>query len=118
MPELRQAHTFQQLIDTVLEITRFHIQQLTMQIEKLPSGQPLLKPKMFRQKADTSQRCPITEGRAQQHAISRSWVDQPQQHLDRGGFSGTVRAKKAKDLALLHLQGESFDSGIFAKYFA
>ena len=118
IPKAAQPDPFEQFVDPDGQPAAFHPEELTVQGQELAGGQPILEAEVLRQEADAGPCATIPERRSQQAGRTGSRRDQSYQHLDRGGFSGPVRAQESKHLTLLDLQGEALYGGVVAEYFS
>ncbi len=86
-----------------------------MDTQELAPRQRIVESKVFRQEADARSRAPVADGRPEHRgAATRRWHE-PEEHLDRGGLAGTVRAEEAEHFAASDVERQIRDGEIRAE---
>ena len=116
--EIGQPNPFEEFGRTALQFVRPHSEQLPVQVEKFARCQPFRKTEMLGQETNARKGGAIPHRRPEQIGTARGGLDQTKQHFDRGSFARAVGTQKAKDLTLLHLQGEALDGRAVAENFS
>jgi hypothetical protein len=58
----------------------------------------------------------IPQRGAKHLSITSRWVDQPQQHLDRGSFASPIWTQEAENLTSFHFQSQVRNGNLISKY--
>jgi hypothetical protein len=89
-----------------------------MEIEQLGRGQPSVEPEVLRKEPDLPADIYIARGHAENKRLAIAGFHQPEEHLDRSTFPGSIRTEKAEDFAPVHSQRKIPYGDLISKYFA
>jgi len=77
-----------------------------VEAQQLACGQAVVKSKVLGQESDAGTRQSIAKRLTQHTPVAAVGMHQAEEHLDRGGFAGAVRAEKSEDFTSAHRQRE------------
>ena len=101
---VEQVDACQQPIDAGVQRNAAQTIEPAVKPQQLGRGERVVKAKVFGKKADARAGRAIAERCAQHVPRAGRRLDQRQQHLDRRGLAGAVRAEEPEDLAGAHAQ--------------
>src|SRR5690348_2659219 len=77
-----------------------------MQPQQFGRRKPLIELKMFREESDLAARRHIASGRTENLRLAARRAHEPEQHLNGGALSGTIRPKEPEDRSARHGEGK------------
>lgn len=98
-----EIDALEQCVDPPLERCAPKPVEASVDTKEFANGEGVVKPKVFRQEADTSAGRAVTEPRTEDQTRSGGRRDEAEQHLDGCRLAGSVGAQEAENLAPANL---------------